>query len=275
MMGFTDGFTHGGIFHADDVFATAFLKMLWPDLNVLRGFSVPENFSGIVYDIGGGAFDHHQKNKRVRANNVPYAAFGLLWEKFGTEILCEEDAQAFDAEFIQPLDLSDNTGVKTPLAELISDRNPQWDESAESDARFWEAVAFAKEILQYRFRRILAERKAYETVRAQAFLCRTGILQLECGMPWKKAVCDLPIYYVIYPSARGGYCVQAVPKNLESPDLKHPFPQAWCGAPPDTLRTLCGMDGINFCHPSGFLCAVETREAAEKLAQLMMDRIRK
>ena len=74
---FKEGFTHGGLFHADDVFATALLKILNPDIQISRGFSVPENFSGIVYDIGDGKYDHHQKKSRVRENGVAYAAFGL------------------------------------------------------------------------------------------------------------------------------------------------------------------------------------------------------
>ena len=54
------GFTHGSKFHSDDVFATAFLKILNPDIQIERGFEVPEDFDGIVYDIGRGKFDHHQ-----------------------------------------------------------------------------------------------------------------------------------------------------------------------------------------------------------------------
>ncbi len=77
------GFTHGGVFHADDIFSTELLKILNPAIKILRGFSVPEDFTGIVYDIGGGKYDHHQKDSRVRENGIPYAAFGLLWEKFG------------------------------------------------------------------------------------------------------------------------------------------------------------------------------------------------
>ena len=82
-----NAFTHGGIFHADDVFATALLKILNPDILVTRGNQIPDNFEGIIYDIGGGEFDHHQKEKRIRENGVPYAAFGLLWEKNGEEIV--------------------------------------------------------------------------------------------------------------------------------------------------------------------------------------------
>ncbi|MFR6470348.1 MAG: hypothetical protein ACLUQB_13635 [Lachnospiraceae bacterium] len=44
---------------------------------------------GIVFDIGRGAYDHHQKDSRIR-ETVFYAAFGLLWEALGAEILGEE-----------------------------------------------------------------------------------------------------------------------------------------------------------------------------------------
>ena len=48
------GFTHGGKFHADDVFATALLMIVRPDIKVTRGFVVPDGFDGIVYDVGCG-----------------------------------------------------------------------------------------------------------------------------------------------------------------------------------------------------------------------------
>ncbi len=51
---------------------------------------IPEDYEGIVFDIGRGQYDHHQRDSRVRENGVPYAAFGLLWEKFGPENPGEE-----------------------------------------------------------------------------------------------------------------------------------------------------------------------------------------
>ena len=33
-----NGFTHAGKFHADDVFATALLQILRPDIKITRGF---------------------------------------------------------------------------------------------------------------------------------------------------------------------------------------------------------------------------------------------
>ena len=78
-------FTHSGKFHADDVFSAALLLYLNPEITIIRGNRVPEDFDGIVFDIGRGRYDHHQKDSRVRENSVPYAAFGLLWEELGRQ----------------------------------------------------------------------------------------------------------------------------------------------------------------------------------------------
>ena len=43
----------------------------------------PDDFDGIVYDVGGGMFDHHSEPRECRPNGVPYAAFGLLWRVVG------------------------------------------------------------------------------------------------------------------------------------------------------------------------------------------------
>ena len=86
-------FTHSGKFHADDVFSSALLLYLNPEITILRGNKVPEDFDGIIFDIGRGRYDHHQKDSRIRENGIPYAAFGLLWEELGTEILGERGIQ--------------------------------------------------------------------------------------------------------------------------------------------------------------------------------------
>ena len=45
-------FTHGGKFHADDVFSSALLLYINPEISITRGNSVPDDFTGIVFDIG-------------------------------------------------------------------------------------------------------------------------------------------------------------------------------------------------------------------------------
>ena len=88
-------FTHSGKFHADDVFSAALLLYLNPEITITRGNRVPEDFDGIVFDIGRGRYDHHQKDSRVRENGIAYAAIWASlggawirdpWRRIGTEI---------------------------------------------------------------------------------------------------------------------------------------------------------------------------------------------
>ena len=44
-------FTHGGKFHADDVFSAALLLYLNPEIQIERGNQVSEDYDGIVFDI--------------------------------------------------------------------------------------------------------------------------------------------------------------------------------------------------------------------------------
>ena len=158
------GFTHGGKFHADDVFSSALLLYFNPKITITRGNKIPEDFKGIVFDIGRGKYDHHQRDSRVRENGVPYAAFGLLWEELGAEILGEELAVKFDESFVQPLDRNDNTGEKNELATLIGNFNPSWDvENGENEA-FSTAVQTAGMILVNMFEKYKGNERAEKRV---------------------------------------------------------------------------------------------------------------
>lgn len=260
-------FTHSGVFHADDVFSTALLKILYPNILIERGNQIPDKYDGIIFDIGGGEFDHHKKNRRVRDNGVIYGAFGLLWEKYGTQVLEQEDAQNFDEEFVQVLDNTDNTGISNILSSVISDFNPSWNETEISfDIAFQNAVAIAKSILKRKFQRIQSKRKAYYHVKTLLEKNQGNILILPQALPWKDALKESEIEYVIYPSLRRGYMVQAV--LIDENTLKRPFPKEWRGKKQEQLKLLTKIDTLTFCHMSGFLCATDTLEDAKKTAEL-------
>ncbi len=140
------------------------------------------------------------------------------------------------------------------------------------DEAFWETVDFAKEILDRRIKQIRAERDAYDIVCQRVDQCQNGILYLEHMIPWKDALRehDKDIYYVIYPSMRGGYNIQAIPDRNDKNVLKYPFPQRWRGASPKELQDITGIHDLTFCHMSGFLSAAETLEGAYSVARLAM-----
>ncbi len=268
-----EALTHGGKFHADDVFGTALLQLLRPDIQVRRSFRVPADFAGLVYDIGGGPFDHHQKGAPVRPDGVPYAAFGLLWHAYG-EILLQRflppmpteqrrrEALRFDEKFVQPLDLDDNTGCGCELAALIGDFNPAWDEDSEPDSAFWRAVAFADTVLRNRLHSIAGFCRAKALVEQALQQMQDGVVILPRFAPWKSVLSPSEAVFCVYPSQRGGWCAQGVPIEDGGGQLKCPFPPQWAGLEDEALQRTSGIGGLTFCHNNRFLIAATTRQDA-------------
>ena len=223
-----NGFTHAGKFHADDVFATALLQILRPDIKITRGFVVPDDFDGIVYDIGFGMFDHHQEPRETRPNGIPYAAFGLLWQVLGPGLVGERQARLIDENFIQPLDLNDNTG---------------------------------EQILENQIESANAVNRADEKVQQAYKNSRDGIVVLPCYLPWKNGLYKTDALFVIYPSQRGGWSAQCVTDH-KTKKPKLPFPQSWAGQPQEVIEQKSGIEGISFCHASRFLITARDKETA-------------
>ncbi|GJN64247.1 MYG1 family protein [Faecalibacterium gallinarum] len=264
-----NGFTHAGKFHADDVFATALLQIVRPDFKVTRGFAVPEDFDGIVYDIGGGMFDHHDEPRQTRPNGVPYAAFGLLWRMLGPGLVGERQARLVDENFVQPLDLNDNTGEQNSLCDAIGFFNPVWDSKDDPDACFAQAVAVAKQILEKQIASANGVNRADDRVRQAYEASRDGIVVLPCYLPWKNGLYKTDSLFVVYPSQRGGWSAQCVtdPKTKKS---KLPFPQSWAGQSPEVIAQKSGLEGISFCHASRFLITAKDKETAIAACRLVL-----
>lgn len=278
----SSAFTHSGKFHADDVFSAALLLYLNPEITITRGNQVPENYEGLVFDIGRGQYDHHQKDSRIRDNGVPYAAFGLLWEKLGPEILGEELALKFDESFVQPLDINDNTGEKNELATLIGNFNPGWDSKSSNDEAFFQAVSVAGMILENKFERYLgnerADRRVEEVLTEHAASLASGdtpaentnILILPEFIPCQKRLSETNIAFVIFPSNRGGYCIQPQKKEY-SMNYKCSFPAEWLGLENEELEQVTGLQSAGFCHKGGFLMTVGMLEDAVKACRISME----
>lgn len=255
-------FTHGGRFHADDVFSTALLQICNPRLTVRRGFRVPENFDGIVYDIGDGPFDHHAKGSPVRENGVPYAAFGLLWRELGADLIGEAEAARFDQHFVQPLDLDDNNGTGNQIAGLISAYNPAWDTDDKPDACFAKAVEIAKDLLSHKLEGIRSITRAADEVNAALEKMQGGVVRLARYAPWRQQLIPSAAEFVVYPSQRGGWCAQGVPRSFSKPDLKIPFPALWAGVEENELPAASGIETLRFCHVGRFLVTTQTENDA-------------
>ena len=182
----------------------------------------------------------------------------------------------FDESFVQPLDNNDNTGEKNELATLIGNFNPSWDYEGGSDEAFFQAVSVAGMILENKFERYRGNERADK--RVEEVLAKhdpaSRILVLPEFIPCQKALSETDIAFVIFPSNRGGFCIQ--PQKREySMNYKCSFPAEWLGLEGEELVNATGISGAIFCHKGGFIMTVkeqdEAVEACEKALSLHKD----
>lgn len=290
-----NGYTHSGTFHADEVLATVLLGKIFPEVRLCRMREIPNDISpdAIVYDIGGGKYDHHQRNfDECRENGIKYSSFGLLWREFGRVYLRKMEVQdeekvfeAFDVDFVQGIDAMDNGQlrrnkteepllVKTAsLSAVISSFNPSWDEHVDENLRFYEALKMAEVIFDNFMRRTISKISATEKVEAKIHDSRDGIMILDEFCPWQDSIFEskdpkaMKLLYVVFPSNRGGYNVQAVPEQLGSFRQRKPLPSNWSGLSGKEFIKKSGVEDATFCHNACFIAGAKTLKGALLLAQ--------
>lgn len=206
-------YTHSGIFHCDDVFSTALLKLINPNIKVYRISDLNEiktTEDYLVYDIGLGKYDHHQENKKIRPDGTPYAAFGLLWEEFGELLIQNEKAKEnFDTQFIKTLDKSDNSNQYNSLCDAIGSFN----QNKEDNSDFFEAVKFAKRILKNKINKINYIEDMKMEIKSK--ITDNQIIYISNKYINPSVFEKTNIKIMIYPSNRIGYHVQITNKNYE------------------------------------------------------------
>ena len=247
----------------------------------------------IVYDIGNGKFDHHQKggNGCRPENGVPYAACGLLWKEFGRELLKISEVSSdliefvwflIDRDLIQGIDAADN-GVlpKTDypaqgltISQMVSAFNPNWDNKKSADEAFLEAVAFAEQVFDNLLANALSKAKARAIVEEAIQASAMHIMVLEQFVPWQDFIFAsknekaAEIQFVVFPSLRGGYNWQCVPDSLGGFGQRKPVPADWKGLKDADLQEVTGIPTATFCHPAGFMGTAETFADALNMAKL-------
>lgn len=287
----TNAVTHGGIFHADEVMATVILGKVFEDLKVLRTFSVPNilNPDVIVYDIGGGQYDHHQKGGNgARENGVLYSSCGLIWRDFGHKLVADTVNPELvwslvDHDLIQGIDAIDN-GIKLKtnpcipqcmtLSRAISGFNPRWDSNEDADEAFLKAVAFAEVVFDNVLADATSKAKAKAIVDEAIARSNGKIMILDRFVPWQDCIFSSKnpkapeIQFVVFPSNRGGYNWQCVPVSLGSFFQRKAVPSEWKGLNGSSLQEVTGIATATFCHPAGFIGGAETLEDTIRLAEI-------
>jgi uncharacterized UPF0160 family protein len=284
--------THPGNFHADDVFAVAVLQLVHSGLEVVR--TRDDVDADIRVDIGGrsdpatGDFDHHQRGGAgERANGIRFASFGLVWREFGAALAGSEDAAAaIDERLVQGVDANDTgQNISTALyagirpmsvSGVIGAFNAHWDEEltpAEEDARFLDAVALARGILEREIAGARAYRRGLDIVRgAIARASDPRLIELDRKAPWHETVVTTApeALYVIYPKS-DGWGMQAVPKALGEFANRKDLPEPRAGRSDAELAAITGVTDAMFAHTKRFYASARSREGILALARQALD----
>lgn len=279
--------THGGIFHADEVFGTVILSKVMENISIARVFKVAEdaNPEAVVFDIGSGRFDHHQKGGNgVRENGIPYAACGLLWKEYGMQI-CANTAnpeRAFamiDARLIAGIDANDNGyGERSDTAGMsvsavISGFNPRWNENETPDEKFLKAVEMAETIFDNTFKSVACTLEAESVVEDAIEKSEDDIVVLEHFVPWQGSLLHsrnpkaATAKFMVFPSIRGGWNWQGIPIDSTTRDLRKPCPSNWNGLKDEELQKASGVKTATFVHQAGFIGGCKTLDDTIKMAK--------
>ena len=260
--------THDDKFHADELLAAALIIDLCPEnFVVLRTRDIPTNLSDKdwVVDVGGGKYDHHEKDRETYPNGVKKAACGKV-----AEVLLREDPKTLEKlqqRLLWAVEAQDNgqsiqeLGLPPSKLGFVNTLLPPWNApKCQTNTSFTRALDMTRTILYSIFDHILADDKA-ETVLES--LQDAEIVVLPTFVPWIAwAVEKWPkARFVVFPAASGkGFNAQAVPLTTIPDDFRNRggFPDAWGGLRDEELAEASGIPGAIFCHAGLWLGVWDT-----------------
>ena len=269
--------THSGNFHIDDIISTIFLSKVLENVVLIRIPSI-ENMNlknKIVYDIGFGEFDHHQKNRNgKRKNGIYYSSIGLLWKKYGKKYLRNLDEkntdkifEYMDKELIQYIDATDNMQIEYLENKVSPDYikycNPQWNENISEDEAFVYALKLADEFWEVYIKHAIAEVKAIELILNEEKKSKECYLVFNSDLPYRKAVNLMKndkIKYMIFKSRREGYDIRIIREKCKFNEtiMKYKY---------SNNSNIIGISDLIYVDINGRLCCTKTLESAIKLVK--------
>lgn len=293
--------THCGSFHADDIFACATLSLYFKKNK--QKYSVTRTRdeqviaeADYVFDVGGvyepdtNRFDHHQPGGAgKRDNDIPYAAFGLVWKKFGP-VLCDGDmtiVEEIDRRLVQGVDAIDNgISISEPtdcglydygLYGVISAYQNTWKEARDTKKQmnsFLKLVDFFEGVL------------SREIERSKHRLEMIDIVEQHYQNSENKEIIEIPyhvsmaamvqvlqkyeeVMYVVAKS-NANWKVVAMRKNPCSFENRKSLPADWAGKRKEDLQKVTGVSDAVFCHNALWMAVAESRLGAWQLAELAL-----
>lgn len=275
-------------FHADDVSATALLRIVFDILLDIKTQTVhtfnpaeegytDETPDCIVYDIGLGIYDHHQpdgQNEHCLREDPDgivrkYSSVGLIWKEVGKYFLPEYADEIYN-NLIKFIDDNDNGFESNPLSFCIKCMNypPNYSTNNSSDDFFESAVnfmiTFFSGIFNTYFARKDEEDEIIDIINTAKTMNNGKYVVSEHYLNGMDSACakeQIPFY--IYPNVRdNGYCFKTItPIGGKMNDHLVDIPQ-----------DVRNWEGVTFLHPSAFLgSAVSKARAIEIVETILSD----
>ena len=292
--------THTAPHHADEVFATAMLAILFPvELYRTRDQAIIDSTNAIVYDVGGEfnpekkRYDHHQKGfSEIRPDEITYSSAGLIWREYGVEIvkklgenkgvdgeMAAEVVSRVDDALVRGIDARDNgqgeKGDSMSVSSVISTFNALWDENEDADTCFVKACEIAGMILEREVKVAISSACGRKLIADRIKTAGGAVLVMDKFIGgWLEEVVtsDDPkaanLLYAVFPATSGDWNVQAIPPTIEDMMAQRkPFPEGWRGLRDEELVRASGVETAIFCHTAGFFAVAKTKEDAISLAE--------
>ena len=283
--------THDGQAHADDLFAYTVLKRLFPALflvrtrdkekikNALIGFDV-----GMEYDHDRYRYDHHQNDKLLRDDGIPYSAFGLIWKHYGMNYLesllgeiekLPEIWKAIDNGLVRHVDIGDNGYVCDETKAVMHEFNmtrvlgygvqdlgdflrvvnhftTQWFES------YCKKIAEEMQDLQYVKERLTQHFGEIFTVEENSMINPTNAIDFFVDHQ------EYGVKFVVYPRGKGMWAVNNIRKSRDTFEAVAYLPKEFGGLSGSVLKE--HEPDLEFVHSGLFFAVGRTFESVYSLA---------
>ena len=289
--------THNGSFHIDDLFAVGcvqkIITTIKPEVSTevirTRDAKVINEADwvvdvGKVYDHKARRYDHHQLGAPTRDNNVPYAAFGLIWKHWGG-LLCNGNelvAEKIDREFIQMLDGPDNgfetsqsliDGGRVPaLSMLASLWRPAWNEKSETnDDAFMDLLPIVEKVLDKLIDTYLARHQAEQLFDNEYQIAKDKQVIVVPKGVWPDDPQKYPNTIFIVSHDQINNTWKAVCVTEHEFECRVGFPNRWRGLSGSHLQEVSGVGEAEFVHLAGFLAVAKSQSAIMKMCQIALD----
>ncbi len=282
--------THNGTMHADEVFATAFLDLYLGNIKVFRTNNPTKQDNCIIYDIGRGEFDHHQDDAKIRRNGIKYSSIGLLWKRYGKDYLknikmdnIKEVFNYIDKDLIEQIDAIDNGMFPEinsnyrlkSLSDIISLFNPRTFNNEDENTQFKKACNLAKIIFEEEILYASNKVKSYNIIKEKIENNKKHYIILDEYIPFEECILSeekgKDIYFVVFPSNRGGYGIKTIPISKNDHSLRIPFPKEWGGLEKEELQKISKKKDIEFCHTNLFYATTNTLDCAIEIVEELIN----